>query len=88
MFQFRLLTAILSLGAASSFAPIAAPMRTLSATSLQMMDASNLPDIASTGMILAETEPWVQPLSLVLDPFLNLFSFAMVSVVVSFDGRG
>jgi hypothetical protein len=28
--------------------------------------------------MLAETEPWVQPLSLVLDPFLNLFSFAMV----------
>jgi YggT family protein len=27
---------------------------------------------------LAETEPWVQPLSLVLDPALNLLSFAMV----------
>jgi hypothetical protein len=29
-------------------------------------------------MLLAETEPWVQPLSLVLDPALNLLSFAMV----------
>jgi hypothetical protein len=32
-----------------------------------------------TNMLLAETEPWVQPLYSVLDPFFNLFSFAMVS---------
>jgi YggT family protein len=47
-----------------------------------MMDVSGVPDIASTGLILAEAEPWVQPLSLVLDPFLNLFSFAMLCRVV------
>lgn len=47
-------------------------------TSLQMVDVSSMPDIASTGMLLAETEAWVQPLALVLDPFLNLLSFAMV----------
>lgn len=36
--------------------------------------------MASSSMILSETEAWVQPLSLVLGPFLNFFSFAMVSV--------
>ena len=81
MCQFRLLIATFLLGAASAFAPIiAAPAMTTRATSLHMMDVSSIPDIASTGLILAETEPWVQPLSLVLDPFLNLFSLAMVSL--------
>jgi len=35
-----------------------------------------------TNMLLAETEPWVQPLYSVLDPFFNLFSFAMLCRVV------
>lgn len=30
-------------------------------------------------MIISETEQWVQPLASVLGPFLNIFSFAMVS---------
>ncbi len=30
-------------------------------------------------MMVSETEAWVQPLANVLGPFLNLFSFAMVS---------
>ena len=34
---------------------------------------------SSSSMVLSETEAWVQPLSLVLGPFLNFFSFAMVS---------
>jgi hypothetical protein len=81
MCQFRLLIATLLLGAASAFTPMitTAPAMMTRATSLHMMDVSGVPDIASTGLILAEAEPWVQPLSLVLDPFLNLFSFAMVS---------
>jgi hypothetical protein len=81
MCQFRLLIATLLLVAASAFTPIttAPAVTTTRATSLHMMDVSGVPDIASTGLILAEAEPWVQPLSLVLDPFLNLFSFAMVS---------
>jgi hypothetical protein len=29
-------------------------------------------------LFVSETEPWVKPLSQVLGPFLNLFSFAMV----------
>jgi YggT family protein len=33
-------------------------------------------------MFLAETEPWVQPLANVLDPFLNFMSFAMLTRVV------
>ena len=47
-------------------------------TSLSMVDPSLFVDQAVSSIMLAETEPWVQPLSLVLDPFLNLFSFAMV----------
>lgn len=35
-------------------------------------------DPVQSSLILAEVEPWVQPTVLFLDPFLNLFSFAMV----------
>lgn len=35
--------------------------------------------MTSSSVFLSETEAWVQPLSLVLGPFLNFFSFAMVS---------
>lgn len=38
---------------------------------------------ASSGMILAETEAWVQPTALVLGPFLNFLSFAMLCRVVA-----
>lgn len=34
--------------------------------------------VATSSMILSETEEWVQPLSLVLGPFLNFFTIAMV----------
>jgi hypothetical protein len=34
---------------------------------------------ATTGLLLAETEGWVQPTALILGPFLNFLSFAMVS---------
>jgi YggT family protein len=38
---------------------------------------------SSTGtVLLAETEAWVQPAQLVLDPFLNLMSLAMLARVV------
>lgn len=37
---------------------------------------------SSNSLLLAETEPWVQPLANVLDPFLNLMSFAMLTRVV------
>ena len=52
---------------------------------LSMVDMSTVvsPEYASTiavssGLLLAETEPWVQPLAFVLGPFLNFISFAMV----------
>mmetsp|Transcript_27747 Transcript_27747/g.58933 ORF Transcript_27747/g.58933 Transcript_27747/m.58933 type:complete len:187 (+) Transcript_27747:138-698(+) len=38
--------------------------------------------LASSSIILSETEAWVQPLSLVLGPFLNFFSFAMLCRIV------
>jgi YggT family protein len=53
-------------------------------------DASLASDVILTGasyafsnsFLIAETEPWVQPLANVLDPFLNLMSFAMLTRVV------
>jgi hypothetical protein len=74
------------LATALAFAPMGTHMatktttRTTTASSLQMM--SDLAALSSSGMLLADTEPWVQPLSLVLDPTLNLLSFAMVRLTV------
>ena len=39
--------------------------------------------VASSDLILAEKEPWVQPLAFVLGPFLNFLSFAMLCRVVA-----
>lgn len=55
-------------------------------TDLQMMvpDASmatSAVDNMST-LTISEVEAWVQPLSIVLGPFLNIFSFAMLCRVV------
>jgi YggT family protein len=36
----------------------------------------------SNSLLLAETEAWVQPAAFVLDPFLNVMSFAMLARVV------
>jgi hypothetical protein len=47
--------------------------------------AFNIPLITQTIAVAtsqSQTEPWVQPLSNVLDPFLNFMSFAMLSRVV------
>ena len=43
------------------------------------MNVDALVNVVSSSVLLSETEAWVQPLSLVLGPFLNFFSFAMVS---------
>jgi hypothetical protein len=40
--------------------------------------ALHMIDPVQSSLLLAEVEPWVQPTVLFLDPFLNLFSFAMV----------
>jgi hypothetical protein len=72
------------LATALAFAPVTHVTTTTTKTTptcLQMMDS--LPHhLASSGILLAETEPWVQPLSLVLDPALNLLSFAMVRTYI------
>ena len=57
-----------------------------STSALSMMDVSTVTEasnaisttMASSGMMLAETEAWVQPTAFVLGPFLNFMSFAMV----------
>jgi hypothetical protein len=63
-------------------------------TRLELMDATNAFQDAATilssspsSVLLAETDPWVQPLALVLDPALNLLSFAMVRSYM-LKGRG
>ena len=48
------------------------------AVAVDMTAVSAAIDAAPTIMI-SETEAWVKPMSQVLGPFLNLFSFAMVS---------
>mmetsp|Transcript_16805 Transcript_16805/g.35270 ORF Transcript_16805/g.35270 Transcript_16805/m.35270 type:complete len:180 (+) Transcript_16805:82-621(+) len=73
-------------------APLAAaPLDALDPATINsfvVSDAANavLSDVAvgmtSTSVFLSETEPWVQPLSLVLGPFLNFFSFAMLCRIV------
>ena len=74
----RLLALVAYLTAsASAFTIVPRAAFQLSSTSLNMVDPNLFIEQASS-LMLAETEPWVQPLSLVLDPFLNLFSFAMV----------
>ena len=50
----------------------------VAAVDIDMTAVSAAIDAAPTIMI-SETEAWVKPLSQVLGPFLNLFSFAMVS---------
>lgn len=39
--------------------------------------------VVSSSVLISETEAWVQPLSNVLGPFLNFFSFAMVSELIN-----
>jgi len=45
---------------------------------------SGIADLAvgNNALLLAETEAWVQPTAAILDPFLNLMSFAMLVRVV------
>lgn len=63
-------------------------LRTVSRPSADNMLSRNMIDphhaaeqlllVQSPGLLLAETDPWVQPLATILDPVLNLLSFAMV----------
>eukprot|EP01082_Thalassiosira_pseudonana_P011190 g10702.t1 g10702 contig4:2375383-2376001(+) len=56
-----------------------APLDAVSSLNVQSSDVIGL---VSSSMVLSETDPWVQPLALVLGPFLNLFSFAMLCRIV------
>jgi hypothetical protein len=47
--------------------------------------ALHMIDPIQSSMLLAEAEPWVQPTVTFLDPFLNLFSFAMVRSSFSYS---
>jgi len=46
------------------------------------VDPSSSSVVASSLILLAATEPWVQPAIYVLDPFLNIMSLAMLARVV------
>jgi hypothetical protein len=50
-----------------------------------LMDMETVSTVINTvpSLMLSETESWVQPLSQVLGPFFNLFSFAMVRQRIS-----
>ncbi|CAB9518211.1 YGGT family [Seminavis robusta] len=80
MTKSLLLLLLLAASTASAFvvSPVTQHRRGM-ASRLQMVDPSHL---ASTGIMLAETEEWVQPAVTFLDPFLNFMSFAMLCRVV------
>lgn len=72
--------------------PIASTIGASASSSLSMMDptiASSLTETVNaavssgSGLLLAETEAWVQPTATVLGPFLNFMSFAMLCRVVA-----
>ena len=54
-----------------------AELATTTATTIGSMELFQ----SNTGLLLAETEGWVQPTALILGPFLNFLSFAMVRPV-------
>ena len=60
--------------------------KALSSTDVNMqmlpVDMDTLVSVSASSLTVAETEAWVEPLKNVLDPSLNLFSFAMVSIVL------
>eukprot|EP00591_Stephanopyxis_turris_P012194 CAMPEP_0195528190 /NCGR_PEP_ID=MMETSP0794_2-20130614/30236_1 /TAXON_ID=515487 /ORGANISM="Stephanopyxis turris, Strain CCMP 815" /LENGTH=156 /DNA_ID=CAMNT_0040659277 /DNA_START=181 /DNA_END=651 /DNA_ORIENTATION=+ len=52
------------------------------ASSIFDSSLSNDPSIYATSTLISETEAWVAPVAAVLDPTLNLLSFAMLCRVV------
>lgn len=85
--KFQLLLLAMCASASAFVAPATSVANTgKTFTAMQMADVSTLADVAhgvstfhsTSGLVLAETEAWVQPTALVLGPFLNFLSFAMV----------
>ena len=71
----------------TQYTPTTSSSRSSSAMSMMMLDIPSVTETAvgamsSSGMILAEIEPWVKPVATILDPFLNFMSFAMLCRVV------
>jgi hypothetical protein len=61
------------------FGPVRqAPALNMDATDFSETANAIVSAVTSSGLVVAETEPWVQPLSFVLGPTLNFLSFAMV----------
>ncbi|GFH46769.1 hypothetical protein CTEN210_03243 [Chaetoceros tenuissimus] len=63
---------------------IMTPTSTFSQLNLAPIDTDTLNTIVNNApsMMLSETEPWVEPLSQILGPFFNIFSFFMLCRVV------
>lgn len=88
---FNIVLALCSVQIVSAFvAPTniaqVAPSSIMTSTSFSQLnmvpvDTDTLNTIVNNApsMMLSETEPWVEPLSQILGPFFNLFSFFMVS---------
>ena len=66
---------------------IMTPTSTFSQVNMAPIDTDTFNTIVNNApsMMLSETEPWVEPLSQILGPFFNLFSFFMVSAVMNDD---
>ena len=64
---------------------IMTPTSTFSQLNMAPIDTDTLNTIVNNApsMMLSETEPWVEPLSQILGPFFNIFSFFMVSAVMN-----
>ena len=75
--------------APTNIAQVAPSIMTSTSTFSQLnmvpVDTDTLNTIVNNApsMMLSETEPWVEPLSQILGPFFNIFSFFMVSGVLN-----
>jgi len=66
---------------ALAFSKIVSPAAAATQMKMLPVDMDTVANLMNSApsMMLSESEPWVKPLSQVLGPFLNIFSFAMVS---------
>lgn len=92
---FNIVLALCSVQIVSAFvaptntAQVAPSIMTSTSTFSQLnmvpVDTDTLNTIVNNApsMMLSETEPWVEPLSQILGPFFNIFSFFMVSGVLN-----
>jgi YggT family protein len=60
----------------------ASTVDTMVSAAMLITSSGSISSGISSTVLLGETEAWVQPAQLVLDPFLNLMSFAMLARVV------